>query len=231
MPDDVAPYVDPTSLQTPKNEYVGWIDIMGTSNAMRRSVKTAAVKVLKLHNIIIDVRDDFDIEAFPMMDGIYVVSEDKDEIVDFFQSIFKGYAEYLVEQSVEDHFEVFYAAIIRAAIAFGPLYHGSDTPDDASSSIANSDEYGDSIIIGVPMADAYTAEAEAPPFGIHIHQSARTRAPDDKEPIPQYWWEWWDESESELTEICMIFLKITLNILRKVATVNIRMRRLRTTKS
>ncbi|WP_152418119.1 MULTISPECIES: hypothetical protein [unclassified Haloferax] len=194
MPPSVDPYVDPSNFQAPQNQYVAWLDIMGTANAMRRSVKTAAVKVLKMHNAVIDVQDSFDVDTFPMMDGIYIVSDDGYELIDFLQEIFKGYAEYIVQESQEDHFEIYYASIIRAAIAFGPLYHGADTDDSVSESIANSGAYKDSILVGVPMADAYGAETDAPPFGIHIHQSARTLAPDGKEPIPQYWWQWWDDS-------------------------------------
>lgn len=195
MTSDVEPYVDPSEFQAPQNQYIAWLDIMGTANAMRRSVKTAAVKVLKMHNAVLDVEDSYDIKLFPMMDGIYIVSDDGYELIDFLQDLFKGYAKYLQEESDQDHFEVYYTSVIRAAIAFGPLYHGEDTTKAVSETIADSGNYKNSMLVGVPMADAYEAESEAPPFGIHIHQSARTLAPEGEEPIPQYWWKWWTDSD------------------------------------
>ncbi|MFC3477371.1 type I restriction-modification system subunit M N-terminal domain-containing protein [Halobacterium litoreum] len=195
MPPSIDPYVDPSELQSPKNQYIAWLDIMGTANAMRRSVKTGAVKVLKMHNAVLDVQNDYDVDIFPMMDGMYIVSDEKFELIGFLQDIFRGYAEYLVGESEQDHFEVYYTSIIRAAVAFGPLYHGGDTTESVSETIAGSEGYKNSILVGVPMADAYEAETEAPPFGIRIHRSARTLAPEGEEPIPQYWWNWWEGTD------------------------------------
>jgi hypothetical protein len=42
----------------------------------------------------------------------------------------------------------------------------------------------------MPMVQAYASEAEAPPFGVCVHESARAFAPAGDEPLHDRWWRW-----------------------------------------
>jgi len=47
------------------------------------------------------------------------------------------------------------------------------------------------------MVQACQSEKYAPPFGIYIHESARSFAPQDTEPIHHVWMKWFDEQNRE----------------------------------
>lgn len=48
----------------------------------------------------------------------------------------------------------------------------------------------------MPMVQAYAAQAEAPPFGLCVHESARALAPAGDEPLHDRRWRW-DEFGNE----------------------------------
>src|SRR5438309_875923 len=77
--------------------------------------------------------------------------------------------------------------IVRGGLAFGPAIHGADVPAAASSVVAGPRQYRDSILLGMPMVQAHLAEADAPPFGVFVHESARAFAPRGEEPLHDRW--------------------------------------------
>jgi hypothetical protein len=80
--------------------------------------------------------------------------------------------------------------LVRGGLAFGPTIHGADVPRDACGAIPDADGYRESILLGMPMVQAHQAEAEAPPFGLCVHESARAFAPAGDEPLHERWWRW-----------------------------------------
>jgi len=124
---------------------------------------------------------------YPMMDGVYVVSEDLDEMIVFLKATFERAARQVVEREVEDVF------LIRGGLSYGPIVEGKDFQIEF-----NDQEYQDnieSLLIGPPMVEAYTMEEEAPPFGIAIHESARSFTPDD---FRYQWYKWFSPDNREL---------------------------------
>lgn len=48
------PFVKDSAIPQARNEYVCWIDIMGTKSKMENSVNTCAIFMLKFHASILD---------------------------------------------------------------------------------------------------------------------------------------------------------------------------------
>jgi len=53
------------------------------------------------------------------------------------------------------------------------------------------------LVFGMPIIQAYESEKHAPPFGIFIHESARSFAPNDEKPIPHIWLLWANKTTAE----------------------------------
>ena len=80
--------------------------------------------------------------------------------------------------------------LVRGALACGPVVHGFQLPEGASAVLHNHAEYRDSILVGLPMIQAYLTERLAPPFSIYVHEPARAFAPEASRPIRATWWRW-----------------------------------------
>lgn len=123
------------------------------------------------------------IELYPIIDGIYAVSEDRDPMMFFISDVFRSMAaEFLVLQNWE-------RSIIRGAISYGPVILGRESTSGAP--ILQESNYCHSILLGMPLVQAYSAERLAPPFGVYIHESARAFAPSNSHPFTTMLWQWW----------------------------------------
>jgi hypothetical protein len=180
------PYFNAEYLPAPAPEYVAWVDVMGTQVAMSRSIKTSANFIFKLH-IAAQRSPQSDITLYPVMDGIYVVAPRQTEILNFLRSVFE-----IVAEELNGTTEPQYRFLIRGALAFGPVIHGSSVPRNASFDLDNKKGYRDAILLGSPMVQAHLCERHAPPFGVFVHESARSFAPVGDTPMPFVWWRWRD---------------------------------------
>jgi len=165
-------------------EYVAWVDVMGTQASMSRSLAISANFIFKLHTAALQAPNQ-NVTLYPIMDGFYASSSDKGNILDFLRSVFEQVAEEFNGEASEHH-----RFIIKGALAFGPVIHGTNVPAQASQTINNFLQYRDSLLLGLPMVQANTSEKLAPPFGIFIHESARSFAPPGQTPLHYVWWKW-----------------------------------------
>lgn len=183
-------YFDSRHLPDPTTEYVVWVDVRGIQSAMGRSISIAANFVFKLHLAILDsLREG--ISSYPVMDGAYLSSTSKDDIIKVLCGIFCRVAEAFTEEDKPEH-----RFVIRAAVAYGPVIHGSAIPNEASKDFRDNPEYRGSILLGMPMVQAHISERQAPPFGIYVHESARTFAESNGEPFHAVWWKWLRPTEA-----------------------------------
>jgi hypothetical protein len=151
---------------------------------MSRSLSMTANFVFKLHTMALEAPSE-GIVRYPVMDGIFVTARSRKHITDFLHNVFRRAAEsFLVETEFHHRF------VIKAALAYGPVIHGVDIPAAASQTLANSD-YRRSLLLGMPMVQAYESETRAPPLGVYIHESGRAFAPSGDQVFTQAWWEWW----------------------------------------
>ena len=164
-----------------KNEYVCWLDLMGTKSLMKRSPTTCTINICQLHVCLSSFKSE-NVRLYPVMDGAFITTKSKTDLKNFLRNVFSSMSNDFIEG--KNHL---YQSIIRASIAFGPLIHGIDIESDKISK-----EYKNSLLFGLPMTQAYSSENKAPPFGIYIDKSARTFATPDEKPFTTRWYIWFD---------------------------------------
>lgn len=187
--DYVRPYYRGDESGSQKSVYVLWVDIMGSQGKMLRNVRTASIPLMKLHVAALAAKKKTfgGIELFPVIDGIYVVSEHFSSIVFFLSDVFRSMAaEFLVLKNWE-------RSIIRGAVAYGPVILGKECKE--GSLLLKESTYADAILLGMPLVQAYTAERDAPPFGIVVHESVRAFGQMGERPIGTPLWRWWTKSK------------------------------------
>lgn len=158
------------------NEYIAWIDIMGTQSIMSRSMSMSANFIIKFQTYAANIaKESVNVRIYPVMDGIYLTTKSKGEFVGFCRNFFKSCAELFCDEGTPIH-----RFIVRGAVAYGPIIHGSNIDGHDLQS----------ILLGIPMIQAYTSERLAPPFGMYVHESARAFASTGDEPFKDVWFSW-----------------------------------------
>jgi hypothetical protein len=185
----LRPYFIGDDAGPQRHKYVLWVDIMGSQGKMLRGVRTASIPLMKLHVAALNAAKKNNgqlIELFPVIDGIYVVCEKLGPIEFFISDVFRSMA---AEFLVLEHWE---RSVIRGAIAYGPVILGRESKKGAA--ILEESNYADSILLGMPLVQAYIAERTAPPFGVFVHESVRAFGPTSKRPVTAVLWRWWERS-------------------------------------
>ena len=162
-------YFNSSKLPKPKKEFVCFIDIMGIQNTMQHSLSNASNFIFKLHATLLEEWRKHSFNGFaiyPIMDGAYITSNKKDDILQFLSSVYLSLANVLMS---EDNYGHWY--FVRAAISYGEIIHGRDIPYDASYEFSSRVGHKESILIGQPIIWAYQTEGYAPPMGIYLHES------------------------------------------------------------
>jgi hypothetical protein len=171
-------------LPEPTNEYVAWVDIMGIQSAMGRSLSISANFIFKLHIAALSTPRS-DVQLYPIMDGFYATSPSKEEMLNFLRAVLSK-----IGQEFLDTENPLHRFIVRGALAFGPIVHGSQVTDKVNLKLADNEQYKSAIFLGMPVVQAYLGEHNAPPFGIFVHESARAFSPDREQPLHHVWWKW-----------------------------------------
>ncbi|MFD1642746.1 hypothetical protein [Halohasta litorea] len=204
MPDD--PWLGPQHLPAEGDEvYVGWVDLMGVGDAMSRSYQSAAVNVGKLFAAVANHRFVGNVEVYPMVDGMYILSDDDpndDEpmyIPTILSNIFRqfGNLTYMRDNDASDNYGPWLGFLLRGGIAQGVVYHGSDFDSNGDSDISNVD-WLDSIPFGEPIANAHNIERGLAPYGIGIHESASDNPRN---------WKWWESYDDDTRQNIISYLE------------------------
>jgi hypothetical protein len=166
--------------------YILWIDLMGAGPKIGRNVRAASIPLMKLHVAALTAAKQNkgkSLELFPIIDGLYVTAEDSGSLMFFMSHVLRAMAaEFLALENRE-------RSIVRGAISYGPVILGRESKEGAE--IFKESDYCHSILLGMPLVQAYSAEPLAPPFGIYVHESARAFAPANAEPFTTVFWRWW----------------------------------------
>jgi len=168
----------------PAPEYVTWIDVMGIQSAMSRSLHISANFVFKMHAAALQAPHGT-VRLYPVMDGMYATSPDQTAMLDFLRSVLEQVADEFVNEQ-----EPLHRFVVKGALAFGPIIHGAHIPAVAANVFQNNLGHKDSIVLGLPIVQAHQHENLAPPFGIYVHESARSFAPAGIPPLKHVWWRW-----------------------------------------
>jgi len=194
------PYFDVDGMN-PAEGFVAWIDMMGAGSIMKRSLKMSMNFIGRIHTAILDCHGNSTfnqcIDLYPVMDGVYIfVDKNKtmkyngseinaEEIMKhFIKCVYRKLFNYFSKSKPENRF------LIRASVAYGKVYQGKDIQPSNNNTLGNS-SYKNSLLIGMPMIQAYETEKLAPPFGIYIHESARYAGN-----FPYNWFKWFNKKNS-----------------------------------
>lgn len=197
MPDTEikAPYFDAKGkVPDPTDEYVAWIDVMGIQSSMMRSLHTSANFIFKLHVAALEQKKT-NMRLYPIMDGVYVATPDKEEMRSFLFEVFSRLA-----IGFNNETENKYRFLAKAAVAFGPVIHGHNVNEHASVVLKDNPSYKDSILLGMPVVLANQGERLAPPFGISLHYSALSMATRDEIKWSHNWWSWFPFGSSPIAQ-------------------------------
>lgn len=172
-------------------EYVAWIDVMGIQVSMSRSLAKSANFIFKLHTAALQAPNG-NVKMYPVMDGFYASSTRKDDMLSFLNTVMQDVAAEFVGEP-----DMYHRFLVKGALAFGPVTHGNAVPEPASATLHGNPAYRDSLLLGLPMVQANTCERMAPPFGIYVHESARTFAPPGTTPMHAIWWKWQNPNHAD----------------------------------
>lgn len=188
--DHLRPYFIGAKAGPQRNRYVLWVDIMGSQGKMLRGLRTASIPLMKLHVAALEAQKKNThkpINLYPVIDGIYVVCEDLGPLEFFISDVFRSMgAEFIMLEQWE-------RSVIRGAIAYGPVILGGESVE--GSGILKESSYAESILLGMPLVQAFVAEKTAPPFGVFVHESVRAFGPTNKHPVTTVLWQWWRKNE------------------------------------
>ena len=81
-------------MPSPVNEYVAWVDVMGTKSSMSRSIAETANFIFKLHIAAISAAavNVANVRLYPVMDGVYATAADQPAMLSFLRGLFHAIA-------------------------------------------------------------------------------------------------------------------------------------------
>lgn len=177
--DDVA-YFNADQMGPATWSYVCWLDVMGMRSRMAWSDAISANGIFKLYNAAIRARGKAGhpskFRLYPVMDGAFLTAEEWHELADVVRETMRLYAGAFV-RTTNNAFRF----MIRGGVSYGPVYHGKDLKPEADWYLAEHADIRDAIVIGRPVLDAYSAERDAPPFGISIDANVARRFETDED--------------------------------------------------
>lgn len=164
-------------------EYVAWIDIMGIESVMAEHPKVAEINIGKFHLAVAEYNFSFTLELYPMADGVYGVSSDREQIFDFAANIMDRFSRNLITRTSRGNNsgELKFGPLIRCGISKGEVHHWSDLTETA---LADHDNRN-ALVTGNAISHAHACEERAPPLGIRLHDSASQCG----DPSDYQWWE------------------------------------------
>jgi len=200
-----TPAIVPSIAQQRKNEqpmfarekmlpaiykYVCWVDVMGSQSVMLRSLNMSAHFLMKLHLASLHNRNP-SIELYPVIDGIYACSASQKSILTFLNKVNSALAITFILEPASLH-----KFIIRSGLAYGPVITGKETLACAEELRENS-VHSNQVFFGAPLTQAFQIEKKAAPFGVALHESVRSFAPNNETPMSGTYWQWWKRPQED----------------------------------
>lgn len=168
-------FININKLPDGQKEYVSWVDIMGTKNMFIKSDKCPTLYILKLHKAaekILNNYNDKNFTYYPVIDGFYLVSSDKNLLVDTLKKLFIKLSEEFISEKEQG-----YKFMIRAGLSYGEVIHGKNI-NISDDKLGIKTKTKDMLLFGKPIVDATLAENGLPPFAIGIYEDSKTHFDD-----------------------------------------------------
>lgn len=176
-----------------ENSYVAWIDLMGSGHVMSVSTQKTANFLARLHMAVERATQDTDFSGRLLVvnDGVFIVSKSKYSLASVLGRVMILLsASFIATPRPQDR------CLVRAGISFGPVYFGEQIKQGVSpKKFKEQIKILDSVMFGPAIIQAYKVEPSAPPYGIAVHESARSFSPEDSQPFLLTHWPWWAPNE------------------------------------
>lgn len=179
---------DARKIEPAENTYVAWLDLMGAGHLMSVSMEKPANALVRLHMAVDQAVTKFgNAETLPINDGVFVLSPSKEIIQKIVRAAIVDLACIFI--STPDPQNRF---LLRGAIAFGPVYRGRAIAAGLGHAKRKAHVPTlERVAFGPAIIQAYGIESAAPPYGIAVHESARSFAPVGERPFLMTHWLWW----------------------------------------
>ena len=179
------PFFDESKLLPPIDQYVCWLDVMGSQSVMLRSLGITSNFVMKLHIAAIRASEVYPVELYPVIDGVYICSQSQGHLLNFVNRVYSALALTFILET-----NSFYRFVIRGGFAYGPVVRGKEVLGCADE-LRGHEDYAKRILLGMPLTQAYQTERQAAPFGLALHESVRAFAPSGDSVMFGTYWKWW----------------------------------------
>lgn len=161
-----SPFFDQSKMAVTANQFVAWLDVMGTASTLQRSLPQAANFVCKLHSSCLNHLPPSGVTYYPMNDGAYLVGGHR-EVLETVGAVLNETA--ILFMTEADGLQRY---MIRGALAFGDVVHGHSAKKGLHRNQPTKEMVG-RVLLGNPTAVAHRGEGMASPFGLYVDQSAR----------------------------------------------------------
>lgn len=216
---DGRPYINSGEISPAPTKYVAWLDLMGSTSIMTRSMAISASFLGKLHSAALESRtemersDDLpleDLRIYPVVDGLYVTCTNQTPLLRFLKRTLSRCAiDFLFARQDLHKF------MVRASICLGPVIEGAALCTKSHFYLKANRDYTEHILFGPPVAIAYKQERLAAPFGVYVDASVRVVTPPERPPLSRAHWRWWkleqraydEELAAELYKQLIAFLE------------------------
>lgn len=95
-----------TDKMNPSNEYVCWLDIMGTKSSMSESFEKSANFIIRFHTAVLKAAVSKSVRVYPVMDGVYIVVEYLEDMREAIDKVMTCLAELLLSETNNHRFIV-----------------------------------------------------------------------------------------------------------------------------
>lgn len=179
---------DSSKIARAENVYVAWIDLMGAGHLMSVSLEKPANALVRLHMAVEHaIAKKSPIETLPINDGVFILSPHKSDIEEVVRSVMIDLSSIFISTPDPQN-----KVLLRGGIAFGPVYRGEAIAAGlAAGKREKHKEALSRVAFGPAIIQAYRGEGAAPPYGIAVHESARSFAPPATTPFLMTHWLWW----------------------------------------
>jgi hypothetical protein len=161
----------PRRRSSASEQYVSWIDVMGSKGAMLYSIDMASNFLMKLHIAALRISEIFHVDLYPAIDGVYACSPSQHSMLSFLNRVYSMLATTFICENVE-----LFKFKIRSGLAYGQVVMGKQILDCADDdTLRRYSRHTKSILLGSALTHAFEAERKAPPFGIVLDESAANR--------------------------------------------------------
>jgi len=140
---------------------------------------------------------------YPVVDGLYVTCPKQDSVLTLIKRMMRMLAlSFIFETEAFKHF------MVRGGLAYGPVWEGSALMTEKHYALRNNPDHAQHILLGPSVTQAHESESNASPFGVWVHESARTFRPaESPHAITTTHWHWWKYKADDVDDILVPTLR------------------------